>query len=336
MLVTRQKVLRRFWYPVMPMAMLEDGPKPFTLLGESIVLFKGPEGKPVALADRCCHRTAQLSRGFVENGNIVCGYHGWTYDCTGRCVRIPQNTDAAIPANAKVPAYHCESRSGYAWVALEDPLLPIFDLTEAVEPGYRQIDQFYEVWNCAGLRLMENSFDMAHLSFTHKGTFGPKNHVPRKMTMDVSDWGLDTYVETPVTNPAIARNVVGSDAEETVRIMRGTWFLPFSRRLAITYPNGLRHTIITNATPIDDGSSMVVQWCYRSDSEEEVPAKDIIAFDRAVTNEDKYILESTDFDACIDTTRRVEFHMDSDRPGLVMREKLLKLLRAHGEDEVHG
>lgn len=335
MLVTRQKVLRRFWYPVMPMAMLDDGPKPFTLLGEPIVLFKGAEGRPVALADRCCHRTAQLSRGFVEDGNIVCGYHGWTYDCTGRCVRIPQNTDAAIPANAKVPAYHCEARYGYAWVALEDPLMPIFELTEATEPGYRQIDQFYEVWNCAGLRLMENSFDMAHLSFTHKGTFGPKNHVPRKMTMDVSDWGLETYVETPVTNPAIARNVVGSDAEETVRIMRGTWFLPFSRRLAITYPNGLRHTIITNATPIDDRSSMVVQWCYRSDAEEEVPAKDIIAFDRAVTNEDKYILESTDFDACIDTTRRIEFHMDSDRPGLVMREKLLKLLREHGEDEVH-
>lgn len=177
---------------------------------------------------------------------------------------------------------------------------------------------------------------MAHLSFVHKGTFGPKSHVPNMVSMEVTEWGLESHVETPVTNPAIARTVVGSDSDETVRIMDGTWFMPFSRRLAIIYPNGLRHTIITNATPIDDGSSMVVQWCYRSDTEAQVPAADIIAFDRAVTNEDKVILESTDPDACIDTTRRIEFHMDSDKPGLIMREKLLALLRKHGEEEVHG
>ncbi|MBC7780085.1 MAG: aromatic ring-hydroxylating dioxygenase subunit alpha [Proteobacteria bacterium] len=336
MLVTRQKLLRRFWYPVMPMTMLDAGPRPFTLLGEKIVLFKGPDGRPVALLDRCCHRTAELSKGTVENGNIVCGYHGWTYDATGKCVRIPQNTEASIPASAKVPAYRCDARYGYAWVALDEPVQPIFELTEATDPAYRQIDQFYEVWNCAGLRLMENSFDMAHLSFVHKGTFGPKSHVPRSMSMEASEWGLETNVETPVANPEMARNVVGSDAAETVRVMRGSWFLPFSRRLAISYPNGLRHTIITNATPIDDRSSMVVQWCYRSDTEAQVPAAEIIAFDRAVTNEDKTILESTDPDACIDTTRRIEFHMDSDKPGLIMREKLLALLREYGEEEVHG
>jgi phenylpropionate dioxygenase-like ring-hydroxylating dioxygenase large terminal subunit len=41
MLVTRQKVLRRFWYAIMPMAQLDAGPQPFTLLGEPIVLWTG-------------------------------------------------------------------------------------------------------------------------------------------------------------------------------------------------------------------------------------------------------------------------------------------------------
>ncbi|MEN3363467.1 MAG: hypothetical protein V7606_741, partial [Burkholderiales bacterium] len=97
MLVTRQKILRRFWYAVIPLERLKDGPQPFTLLGEKIVLWLDAEGKPAAVQDRCCHRTAQLSKGFVERGNIVCGYHGWTYDTTGKCVRIPQNPDHAIP-----------------------------------------------------------------------------------------------------------------------------------------------------------------------------------------------------------------------------------------------
>ena len=39
MLNTQQPVLRRFWYAVMPMAKLESGPQPFTLLGENIVLL---------------------------------------------------------------------------------------------------------------------------------------------------------------------------------------------------------------------------------------------------------------------------------------------------------
>ena len=52
MLCTKQKVLRRFWYATIPVAKLDDGPKPFTLLGENIVLFLDGEGRPAALADR--------------------------------------------------------------------------------------------------------------------------------------------------------------------------------------------------------------------------------------------------------------------------------------------
>ena len=80
MLVTKQQVLRRFSYPVIPASHLEDGPKAFTLLGERIVVWRDGEGRVSALEDRCCHRTAALSRGFYDAGQLVCGYHGWTYD----------------------------------------------------------------------------------------------------------------------------------------------------------------------------------------------------------------------------------------------------------------
>ncbi len=47
MLITKQNVLRRFWYAVIAMEDLKDGPKPFRLLGEDIVLFldKGREAR---------------------------------------------------------------------------------------------------------------------------------------------------------------------------------------------------------------------------------------------------------------------------------------------------
>ena len=46
MLCTKQKVLRRFWYATVPIDMLADGPRPFILLGEKIVMFLDAEGKP--------------------------------------------------------------------------------------------------------------------------------------------------------------------------------------------------------------------------------------------------------------------------------------------------
>jgi phenylpropionate dioxygenase-like ring-hydroxylating dioxygenase large terminal subunit len=73
MLVTQQPVLRRFWYGLMPVADLAAGPKAFTLLGENIVLWLDAGGKPAAVQDRCCHRTAPLSMGFVDKGAIACG-----------------------------------------------------------------------------------------------------------------------------------------------------------------------------------------------------------------------------------------------------------------------
>jgi hypothetical protein len=46
------------------------------------------------------------------------------------------------------------------------------------------------------------------------------------------------------------------------------------------------------------------------------------------------VLESTSPDAILDVRRRIEAHMPSDRPGLIMRKRLLELLHAHGEQEV--
>ncbi|HEX8604232.1 MAG TPA: aromatic ring-hydroxylating dioxygenase subunit alpha, partial [Pseudoduganella sp.] len=203
MLVTQQKVLRKFWYALMPMSALDAGPQPFTLLGENIVVWKGADGKPAALRDRCCHRTAKLSKGFVENGNIVCGYHGWTYDCSGSCVRIPQSPDSRIPQGARVPAYHCDERYGYVWVALEDPLQPIPYFPEEGAPGYRRILQFYERWNTSPLRVMENSFDNSHFSFVHRATFGVADK-PKPSRYEFVERENGFYAETVIdaANPA--------------------------------------------------------------------------------------------------------------------------------------
>jgi hypothetical protein len=116
--------------------------------------------------------------------------------------------------------------------------------------------------------------------------------------------------------------------------MRNHWYLPFCRRLDMTYPTGLRHIIINCATPIEDGRIQLVQLLYRNDTEEQCPTQALIDWDAAVVYEDREILEATDPDAALDLRQRTEANMTSDRPGLIMRRRLLELLAAQGEAEV--
>lgn len=334
MLVSKQPFLRRFWYPVIPLALLADGPKPFRLLGEDIVLWLA-ENAPVALADRCCHRTAKLSKGYCERNRLVCGYHGWEYDPTGRVVRVPQSgASEDRPTRMTVPWFRAAARYGYAWVALDEPVAELPEFEEPAEGGFRQIDQFYEIWQCAGLRVMENSFDNAHFSFVHRASFGDQGHpVPAKLEIEEKTDGFLMLSSVPVRNPEIQKHLLHMDSDRTVRHMHARWYMPFLRKLRINYPNGMVHSIVTAATPIDDRSSQIVQFCFRNDTEAEAKAADVIAFDRQVTLEDQGILESTDYDVPLDQTG-AELNMASDRPGILMRRMLRDLLEKQGEAEM--
>jgi phenylpropionate dioxygenase-like ring-hydroxylating dioxygenase large terminal subunit len=351
MLTTRQPVFRKYWYACMPLSKLQAGPQPFTLLGEQIVLFLDEHGQPAALKDRCCHRTAKLSKGWCDTegplkGKLQCGYHGWTYDRTGRVVRIPQlGDDKPIPADYCTPAYHCTACYGYAWVALDEPIADIPPVPEFDAPGWRTIFQFHEKWNTSPMRALENSFDNSHFSFVHRATFGVADQ-PKPSKYQLVDTETGFYAETviPAANPERFQRVSGVKDAITTRHMRNAYFQPFSRRLDIEYPAaedqpgkpGVRHVIINCFTPIDDGHIQLCQWLFRNDTEEDCPAQMLIDFDAEITLEDKEILESTDPDAVVDTRRRgVEYSMESDRPGMLIRKKLLELLTKHGEREIH-
>lgn len=334
MLVTQQPVFRRFWYPVIPIERLVSGPQSFELLGEAIVLWLDADGNPACVRDRCCHRTAKLSLGKVNNGCLACPYHGWEFDATGTCTHVPQlEPHKSIPKTYKVEGFHCTARYGYAWVCLDDaPIADIPDIPEAQDASFRLIPEFYETWNCAGLRVMENELDLAHPTFVHTGTFGSADHpTPDSLDLTETDYGIHVSGTLGVVNPELQQQNLKLGEQQVTRTLDMDWFLPFTIRLRITYANGLSHTIVNTMTPIADGVSQMVQFCLRNDTEAETKAADVVAFDRAVTLEDKGILESTDCD--VPLVLHKEEHMATDRPGILIRKRVSALLKEFGEVE---
>ncbi len=229
-------------------------------------------------------------------GALQCGYHGWTYDRSGRVIHIPQyGAERAIPADYRTPAYHCTARYGYAWVALDEPIAEIPPVPEFGAPGWRTIFQFYEEWATSPMRALENSFDNSHFSFVHRATVGvPAQPAPSKYELVESETGFHAETTIAATNPEKFHRISGVTGPITTRHMRNAYYLPFSRRLDIEYPSGIRHVIINCFTPIDDGRMQLCQWLFRNDTEADCPAQMLIDFDAEITREDKAILESTD------------------------------------------
>jgi hypothetical protein len=181
---------------------------------------------------------------------------------------------------------------------------------------------------------MENSFDNAHIHFVHRNSFGDINQPnPPQPAIERLVHGFVALSDVPVYNNDLQKRNLRDQGAFTIRHIVAHWYMPFLRRLHIHYPGGLDHIIITAATPIGDGLSQVVQFCFRNDGEADVPAASVIAFDRQVTEEDRAILQGTDPDVPLEMNSGVERHMPSDQPGLLMRRMLLELLAAHGEGE---
>ena len=107
-----QLTLRHYWHPVIRAREVMDKPVSIKLLGEPLVLWRAPDGVAV-FYDLCIHRGTPLSLGSIEEGEIVCAYHGWRYNALGMCTRIPSiPRDRPIPSKAQARVHDLPGTKG--------------------------------------------------------------------------------------------------------------------------------------------------------------------------------------------------------------------------------
>lgn len=169
-----ESVLRSYWHPVTPAKDLTDRPLAARLLDERIVLYRAGD-RVVCFQDLCIHRGTPLSLGWIEDGCLVCAYHGWSYAADGLCVRIPSlPPEQGIPRKARATAYHCVERYGLVWVCLDEPTAPLPEFEEYGNPEYRPLVIEYN-WQANAARVIENFLDHSHFPFVHAGVLGDRD-----------------------------------------------------------------------------------------------------------------------------------------------------------------
>jgi phenylpropionate dioxygenase-like ring-hydroxylating dioxygenase large terminal subunit len=160
------------WYAACPAPDLSSAPVGRTILGTPLVVFRGPDGAPAALLDRCAHRNVPLSIGRRVEGRIECAYHGWQYGPDGRCARIPGLCGEADREGRSVPRYAALEQDGLVWVYMtpdvEPPTRP-FKVTSA-GAGAIDVRRVVEVESPLHAAL-ENALDVPHTAVLHRGLF---------------------------------------------------------------------------------------------------------------------------------------------------------------------
>lgn len=193
-----------YWHPIALANEVDEQPRLFRLLGEDLVAFRHADSV-TCLKDLCIHRGTRLSLGTVCNGRIVCPYHGWEYDGTGACVRIPSLPEgASIPRKARAIAYRVQEMYGLVWVALKDPVSPIPtwpDNAWGEASRYTVFLACRQTWKANAGRVIENAMDFSHFNILHRGlTELADGPVIKPHTVEETDYGLHySYFDSKIT-----------------------------------------------------------------------------------------------------------------------------------------
>jgi 3-ketosteroid 9alpha-monooxygenase subunit A len=207
------------WYSVCASAALGAGEvKAAHYLGRELVLFRADDGRARVFDAHCPHLGAHLGvGGRVCGDGIVCPFHGWRFDGSGKLVEVPRLGRTPPPVQTR--AWPVCERNGriFVWHHAADAA-PGFDVIP-----YREDEALWTPWRSSAYRvrvhvqdLTENILDRAHFVTVHDMAPPDREHFDvsfsgASMIVDqlmkvtaVSEKGIEVRSRTTTCGPGIA------------------------------------------------------------------------------------------------------------------------------------
>ena len=210
------------WYVACTPDEITDKPLGRKICGESLVLYRGPEGKATALEDFCPHRGAPLSLGKVENGKLTCGYHGLEMGCDGKTVAMPGQRVRGFPA---IRSYPVIERYGFIWVWPGDAALAdeakLHHLEWADNPAWAYGGGLFHI-NCDYRLMVDNLMDLSHETYVHATSIGQKeiDETPTKTVVNGDEVVTSRHMENISAPPFWRMALRGNGLADDVPVDR--------------------------------------------------------------------------------------------------------------------
>lgn len=173
-----------YWYPVGWADQLLPGKVIGVVIWQqAIAIYRDTLGQIHALEDACPHKGVALHKGKVEGCNLACAYHGWEFDGSGECVKVPYLPESQKLPRAEVRSYPVQEKYNLIWVfpgdaALADSCQPP-DIPEFQHPDWLMVTVTAKMQAHFSI-CNENSMDVFH-GYLHQNLQGWFNPVLKSL-----------------------------------------------------------------------------------------------------------------------------------------------------------
>jgi phenylpropionate dioxygenase-like ring-hydroxylating dioxygenase large terminal subunit len=310
-------VLVNDWHVVAYAPDLKEGqPMAARLLEEDLVLWRVGD-RIHAWRDLCIHRGTRLSLGRIEQGTLICPYHGWTYNEEGRCIRFPAHPNQTPPAKACAKVYQAQERYGWIWVSLGNPTRDVPPFPQWDDAAFHKVHCGPYTYKASGPRAVENFLDVTHFPFVHQGLLGdPQYPEINDYEVEISAEGV-TAKDITVWQPDPDGSGKGARVTYTYKVLR-----PLTACF-VKSSEGPRFAMYFTVTPVSETDS--IAWTYVAmDYDTNRSDDQIRAFEDMITWQDVPIVESQRPEL-LPLDLQAELHLRSDRTSVAYRRWLREL-----------
>ncbi|NMO91720.1 aromatic ring-hydroxylating dioxygenase subunit alpha [Actinomycetospora sp. TBRC 11914] len=333
-------LVRNCWYVAARADEIGRTPLARKLVGADVVLYRTEAGEPVAMRNRCPHRSFPLARGTLEGDRLICGYHGMEFEADGVCVNMPALS--STPSTVTVRTYPVVDRGPVTWIWVGAPdladesLIPDLPwLSDDVEwgtvTGHFHIEADY-------VSMHENLIDQTHFPFLHPGTVGTPEYARSKLTATTEH---DQVVIRRELSDCAPPGVYGRPAEimhkridrsSEARFVSPAVHTAFAR-ITDHDPDpgkpGLYRYNITHCFTPESNTAIHYWWFVSRDYRPRDPAIDrfMVEAHEQAYSEDLEALEWIMDVVRNDADPHIELSFATDKPGLMARRILFRLAR---------
>lgn len=296
-LLERDGKLINNWYIACLSSELKKSPFECVIYDTKLVLFRDKNGVPTCMINKCLHRHAELSRGTIEEGKIVCPYHGWTYNSEGNVTVVPSEGPKAHHTKRCLKSFSTVERDGVIWVWMGEPSLKdeskIWTFPHVAEGTSKGWTHYFMVtdFNNEVTNLVENFMDVPHTVFVHKGWFRNRSLKNVPITVETKNGGvLVTYHQTEDNIGVLIKPLLNPKNDPMVHTDH--FIFPNITRVDYSFGENYKYIINSQCTPVSKMKSRVYTYIgYRLPVLGKILRPFIHYYTRQVIEQDVWIMD---------------------------------------------